>query len=101
MLICPLDYRYGREAMKKVLSEENRLRTQLMVEAALARAHAKAGNIPKKDADRIAKACTLNVVKLSRVKEIEAETKHDVMAMVRPSPRREGRGSTFIWGRRQ
>lgn len=96
MLICPLDYRYGREAMKEVLSEENRLRTQLMVEAALARAHAKLGNIPRKDAERIARACTLDVVKLSRVKEIEAETKHDVMAMVKAITEKSGTSGKYV-----
>jgi adenylosuccinate lyase len=96
MLICPLDYRYGREAMKEVLSEENRLRTQLMVEAALARAHAKLGNIPKQDAERIARACTLDVVKLSRVKEIEAETKHDVMAMVKAITEKSGTSGKYV-----
>ncbi len=96
MLICPLDYRYGREVMKEVLSEENRLRTQLMVEAALARAHAKLGNIPKKDAERIARACTLDVVKLSRVKEIEAETKHDVMAMVKAITEESGTSGKYV-----
>jgi len=96
MLICPLDYRYGREVMKEVLSEENRLRTQLMVEAALARAHAKVGNIPKKDAERIARACTLDVVKLSRVKEIEAETKHDVMAMVKAITEKSGTSGKYV-----
>lgn len=96
MLICPLDYRYGREVMKEVLSEENRLRTQLMVEAALARAHAKLGNIPKKDAERIARACTLDVVRLSRVKEIEAETKHDVMAMVKAITEESGTSGKYV-----
>ena len=47
MLLCPLDYRYGRDEMKAIFTEENRLLTQLKVEAALARAHAKLGNIPK------------------------------------------------------
>jgi adenylosuccinate lyase len=96
MLICPLDYRYGREVMKEVLSEENRLRTQLMVEAALARAHSKLGNIPKKDAERIAKSCTLDVVKLSRVKKIEAETKHDVMAMVKAITEKSGESGKYV-----
>jgi len=96
MLICPLDYRYGREVMKEVLSEENRLRTQLMVEAALARAHAKLGNIPKKDAERIARACTMDVVRLSRVKEIEAETKHDVMAMVKVITEKSGTSGKYV-----
>jgi len=96
MLICPLDYRYGREAMKEVLSEDNRLRTQLGVEAALARAHAQLGNIPRKDAERIAKACTLEVVKLSRVKEIEAETKHDVMAMIKAITEKSGPSGKYV-----
>ena len=96
MLICPLDYRYGREVMKEVLSEDNRLRTQLKVEAALALAHAKVGNIPKKDAERIAKTCTTGKVTLSRVKEIEAETKHDVMAMVKAITERSGPSGKYV-----
>lgn len=82
MLICPLDYRYGRKEMKAVFSEENNLRTKLLVEAALARAHAKLGDIPEEAAEIISAKCTLEHVKIERVKAIEAETKHDVMAMV-------------------
>lgn len=82
MLLCPLDYRYGRDEMKAVFSEENRLRTQLLVEVALARAHASVGNISEKDATAIATRANLEHVKLERVKEIEEKTKHDIMAMV-------------------
>jgi adenylosuccinate lyase len=82
MLLCPLDYRYGRDEMKAVFSEENRLRTQLLVEVALARAHASVGNISEKDATAIATRANLKHVKLERVKEIEEKTKHDIMAMV-------------------
>lgn len=82
MLLCPLDYRYGRDEMKAVFSEENKLRTQLLVEVALARAHASVGNISEKDATAIATRANLEHVKLERVKEIEEKTKHDVMAMV-------------------
>ena len=35
--VCPLDYRYGREDMKAVFSEESRIFYQMQVEAALAR----------------------------------------------------------------
>ena len=45
--ICPLDYRYGRKELKEIFSETKRLQFLLDVEAALARAHAKVGNIPK------------------------------------------------------
>jgi adenylosuccinate lyase len=82
--------------MKQVLSEENRLRTQLKVEAALAKAHVKAGNISKKDADRIAAACTLEVVTLDRVKEVERETKHDIMAMVKAITEKTGRSGKYV-----
>jgi adenylosuccinate lyase len=83
MLLCPLDYRYGRDEMKAIFTEDNRLLTQLKVEAALARAHAKLGNIPKAAAVEITKKADLRYVKPEKVKEIEDETKHDVMAMVR------------------
>lgn len=83
MPIHPIDYRYGSEEMKAIFEEENRLKKLLEVEAALARAHAKVRNISKKDADTIAGNCTVEKVKLSRVKEIERETKHDVMALVK------------------
>jgi adenylosuccinate lyase len=78
-----LDYRYGRDEMKAIFTEDNRLLTQLKVEAALARAHAKLGNIPKAAAVEITKKANLSYVKPERVKEIEDEIKHDVMAMIR------------------
>jgi len=55
----------------------------LDVEAALAWAHAEVGDIPKKDAQRIMDVATTKLVKLSRVKEIESQIKHDVTSIVR------------------
>ncbi len=82
-MICPLDFRYGREEIKRIFSDEARLSYWLKVEAALANAHAHVGNIPQKAAEEIASKASLQYVKLERVKEIEAEIKHDVMAMVK------------------
>jgi len=82
-MICPLDFRYGRNEIKKIFSEENRLATLLKVEAALARAHAIVGNIPKEAAEEIEKKATPEYVKLERVKEIEKEIRHDIMAIVK------------------
>lgn len=82
-LVCPLDFRYGRKHMKEIFSEESRLRNLLKVEAALARAHAKVGNIPMKDAKIITEKATLKHVNLEEVNAIERETKHDLMAVVR------------------
>jgi adenylosuccinate lyase len=81
--VCPLDYRYGRKEIKKLFGEERRLQYLLDVEAALARAHAKVGNIQKSDADEISKKANTNIVKVERVREIESETKHDIMAVTR------------------
>jgi len=82
-LICPLDYRYGKKEMKKIFSEESRLQKMLDVEAALASALAKTGNIPKKEAEKISKKANIGFVKIGRVKKIESEIKHDIMAMVK------------------
>ena len=81
--VCPLDYRYGRKELKDIFGETQRLQYLLDVEAALARAHAKLGNIPKSAADEITKKASIKFVKVERVKEIEAETKHDIMAVTK------------------
>ena len=81
--VCPLDYRYGREEVKSIFGEQQRLQYLLDVEAALARAHATVGTIPQKAAEDISKKASLNYVDINRVKEIEAETRHDIMAVTR------------------
>jgi len=81
-LLCPIDFRYGRPEMKDLFTEEARLRRLLEVEAALARAHAKAGNIPAEAAREIAAKASTRHVSVDRVLEIEKETRHDVMAVV-------------------
>ncbi|MEM0449844.1 MAG: adenylosuccinate lyase, partial [Methanomassiliicoccales archaeon] len=96
MLICPLDYRYGRKEMKEILSEEQRLRAQLRVEGSLALAHAEIGNIPKEDGELIAKVCSSGEISLERVKEIEKQTKHDVMAMVKAITERAGKAGKYV-----
>ena len=84
MPILPIDTgRYGTPEMREVFEEETRLQKMLDVEAALAWAHAEVGNIPKKDAEKIARMATLRYVTITRVKAIEKEIKHDVAAIVR------------------
>lgn len=80
---CPLDYRYGRKELKNIFSESKKLQYLLDVEAALARAQAKVGNIPQYAADEISKKANIKYVKTERVTEIEAETKHDIMAVTK------------------
>lgn len=80
MAIHPIEYRYGSPEMKKVWSEEEKLRKILQVEAALAQAEAEVGLIPEEAARMI--ASSIDKVGIKRVREIEDEIKHDVMAIV-------------------
>ncbi|MEM2939656.1 MAG: adenylosuccinate lyase, partial [Candidatus Bathyarchaeia archaeon] len=63
--------------------EENYYQRMLDVEAALAWAQSEVGEIPREDAEKIIEMASTKYVKVSRVKEIEREIKHDVMALVR------------------
>jgi len=82
--ILPIDTgRYGTPEMRSIFEEENKLQRMLEVEAALAWAHGEVGDIPRKDAEKIVETASTKHVKLSRVKEIEREIRHDVMSLVR------------------
>jgi len=82
--ILPIDTgRYGTSEMRAVFEEENRVQRMLDVEAALAWAYGQIGEIPREDAGIIADKASTKYVKLSRIKEIEQEIKHDVMSLVR------------------
>ncbi|HEX9339748.1 MAG TPA: adenylosuccinate lyase [Thermoplasmata archaeon] len=81
-LLCPIDFRYGRPKMRGIFEEDARLQRLLYVEAALARAEAKVGLIPKEAAAEIAKKATTKNVTVKRVEELEKDTRHDLMAVV-------------------
>jgi adenylosuccinate lyase len=82
--------------MKRIFEEETRVQKMLDVEAALAWAHARVGNISKKDAERIMASALLERVKLSRIKEIENEIRHDVAALVRALAEASGPSGAFV-----
>jgi len=83
MSVHPIEFRYYSAAMRALFTEEARLQNWLTVEAALAQAHARLGHIPKSAAAAISRNATVARVRLERVKAIEAEIHHDLMAMVR------------------
>ncbi|ARD85296.1 adenylosuccinate lyase [Ferroplasma acidiphilum] len=82
MIVSPLDYRYGRDNVKNIFSEETRLNIMLNVEAAIAQAESYYGIIPEEAYADIRKVVDNNEVKIGRVKEIEAIINHDVMSIV-------------------
>jgi adenylosuccinate lyase len=94
--VCPLEFRYGRDEMRRIFEEESRLNKMLLVEASLAKAHASLGRIPKEDADNIAKTASSSNVALERVKEIESETKHDIMALVKALSEASGPSGKYV-----
>lgn len=83
MAVHPIEYRYYSEEMRALFTEDAKLGYWLKVEAALAGAHARLGHIPEKAANEIAEKANTKVVKLERVKAIEEEIQHDLMACVR------------------
>lgn len=96
MSVCPLDFRYGRSQMREIFSEESKLRKLLEVEAALARAHAKLGTVPKADAEAIAEAAASGRVTVERVRAIEDEIRHDIMAVARALTEVSGPAGKYV-----
>ncbi|MEC7228504.1 MAG: adenylosuccinate lyase [Candidatus Thermoplasmatota archaeon] len=83
MAFCPLDYRYGDEDFKRIWSELGRHERQLEVERALIWAHMQLGKVSRTDYDAVAAIANPESVTKERVSEIEAETKHDIMALTK------------------
>lgn len=96
MTVHPIESRYGRPEVRRIFEEENKLQKILDVEAALARAHASVGNVQKNAANEISKKARTKYVKISRVKEIESEIHHDVMAVVRALAEQCGDSGRYV-----
>jgi adenylosuccinate lyase len=69
--------RYTRPQMGQVWEEENRFRTWLKVEIAATETLADAGVVPRKAAKAIRELADF---RLDRIREVEAEVRHDVIA---------------------
>lgn len=72
--------RYTRPEMGSVWKEENRYKAWLEVEILACEAWAELGEIPQEDVKKIREKAGFNV---DRIKEIEQETRHDVVAFTR------------------
>ena len=83
MPVSPLDYRYGREPIKMVWSQEGRHARQLDVERALIWAHNQLGRVSDDDYAAVAAIANSESVTIERVDEIENETRHDIMALTK------------------
>ena len=72
--------RYSRKVMRDVWTEENKFGAYLEVEILSCEAWSKLGVIPAEDVERIRANATF---KVERIKEIEEQTRHDVVAFTR------------------
>ena len=78
---CVLDYRYGRDQMRAIFGADAYLGALLKVEATLAEEQERLGLIPPDHAQAIRAA--VPKVRRDRVEAIEAEIRHDIMAVAR------------------
>ncbi len=72
--------RYSRKEMSAIWTEENQFRAWLDVELAACRAWSSIGKIPKEDVDKLYDNAAFDI---DRIKEIEKQTRHDVVAFTR------------------
>ena len=72
--------RYTRKEMKQLWSEKTKFDALLEVEILAAEAWAELGEIPAEDTKKLRERASYNI---DRIKEIEAETKHDIVAFTR------------------
>jgi adenylosuccinate lyase len=71
--------RYSRKVMRDIWTEENKFNAYLKVEISNAKAWSELGVVPKEDLPKL----DLATFTVDRIKEIEAVTKHDVVAFTR------------------
>lgn len=88
-----VETRYRTE-MADIFNDENRIRKWAEVELALLKAHAKLGNAPKEAVGPVEKA--VKNISTKRVDEIEKETHHDLMAVVKAIAEKSGKYGEYI-----
>jgi adenylosuccinate lyase len=81
MRVHPIEYRYGTPEMKRIWSEDSKIKRMIRVEIALLRALAERGYLSIDEVKKIRKKAL--TIKPERVREIENEIRHDIMALVR------------------
>jgi adenylosuccinate lyase len=96
MAVCPLEFRYGRQKMKHIFSEETRLQYILDVEAALAEADARLGIISPDHASMIRKSANTKIVSLARVHDLDSQINHEITAIVRTLAEQSGEGGKYV-----
>ena len=72
--------RYSRPQMARIWTDQNKFESYLKVEILATEAFSELGVVPKRDLELIKQNASFD---LKRISEIEAETRHDVVAFTR------------------
>ncbi|MDE5651973.1 MAG: adenylosuccinate lyase [Muribaculaceae bacterium] len=72
--------RYGRDVMRDVWTEENKFQAYLKVEILSAEAWRELGVVPAEDVEKLWAKASFDI---DRIKEIELQTRHDIVAFTR------------------
>lgn len=72
--------RYSRPAMRAVWTEKNKFDAYLKVEILAAEAWSELGTVPKEDVEKLYEKASFSI---DRIKEIEEQTRHDIVAFTR------------------
>ena len=72
--------RYGRDVMRQVWTEENKFKAYLKVELLAAEAWMELGVVPPQDIEKLKANAKFDI---DRIKEIELQTRHDIVAFTR------------------
>jgi 3-carboxy-cis,cis-muconate cycloisomerase len=91
---------FTTSAMRNVFSDENRVQKYLDFEAALARAQARLGIIPKEAADEIVRHCSVDKIDMTNLKEATERIGYPVLPVVQQLVRlcKDGLGEWGHWG---
>jgi 3-carboxy-cis,cis-muconate cycloisomerase len=91
---------FSTAAMRNVFSDENRVQRYLDIEAALARAQARLGTIPKEAADEICRHCTASEFDFELLKKQTERIGYPVLPVVQQLVKkcRGGLGEWCHWG---
>ena len=91
---------FSTEAMRRVFSDENRVQKYLDFEAALARAQARLGVIPKEAAEEIVRHCNADEIDFNKLKTQTERIGYPVLPVVQQLVAlcRDGLGEWCHWG---
>ena len=91
---------FTTDAMRGVWSDENRVQKYLDIEAALARAQAKLGIIPKSAAEEIVKHCDGKLIDMAKLKTATEKIGYPVLPVVQQLVKlcKDGLGEWCHWG---